>query len=97
MKANEAPEKIYIQPNAHDGWLEINPNSDMFVEYVRKDVVIEKACEYLMDYEFHDSLTIADRRKRVEDFKKYMEDSKVWKKNRRTLHHRNLIPLHHLN
>ena len=43
----KTPEKIYIQPNAHDGWFEINPNSDIFVEYVRKDAFIEKAEKYL--------------------------------------------------
>lgn len=43
----KTPEKIYIQPNAHDGWFEINPNSDIFVEYVRKDAFIEKTEKYL--------------------------------------------------
>lgn len=42
-------------------------------EYVHKDAFIEKVCEYLMEYEFNDSPTIADRRKHVEDFEKYME------------------------
>ena len=42
------------------------------VEYIRTDIFIEKAAEYLMEYEFNDSPTIADRRKRVEDFKKYI-------------------------
>jgi len=41
------PEKIYIQPNTHDGWFEIKPNSDMFVEYVCKDVFIKNAEKYL--------------------------------------------------
>lgn len=41
MKVN-APEKIYIQPNAHDEWFESNPNSDIFVEYTRTDVFIDK-------------------------------------------------------
>lgn len=49
---------------------------DVAIEAVEKanKAFIEKACEYLMEYEFNDSPTIADRRKRVEDFKKYMED-----------------------
>lgn len=34
----KAPDKIYIQPNAHDGWFEYN-SSDLLVEYIRKDVV----------------------------------------------------------
>jgi len=41
------PEKIYIQPNTHDGWFEIKPNSDMFVEYVCKDAFIKNAEKYL--------------------------------------------------
>ena len=44
--------------------------------YVREDAFIEKAAEYLMDYEFSDSPTIADRRKRVEEFKKAMKEEK---------------------
>lgn len=46
MNSN-APEKIYIQPNAHDGWFEGKPNSDIFVEYVRKDAFIEKVINFL--------------------------------------------------
>ena len=37
-----------------------------------QDAFIEKACEYLMEYEFNDSPTIVDRMKRVETFKIYM-------------------------
>ena len=81
MKANEAennkrkaPDKIYacfgvfglIQAT------EIRATSKD-IEYIRKDVLIEKACEYLMEYEFNDSPTIADRRKRVDKFIKYMK------------------------
>ena len=77
MKANEAPEKIYIHPDIGGReflrpWLH-RPANNESVEYVRKDAFIDKACEYLMEYEFNDRPTIADRRKRVEDFKKYME------------------------
>lgn len=38
----EAPDKIYIQPNAHDGWFEGNKPNDNFVEYIRKDALLEK-------------------------------------------------------
>jgi hypothetical protein len=41
-----------------------------------QDAFIEKAAEYLMDYEFNDSPTIADRKKRVEEFKKAMKGEK---------------------
>ena len=55
----KAPEKIYIQPNAHDGWFEINANSDIFVEYVRKDVFIEKAEKYLTEKFINDVSVLA--------------------------------------
>ena len=70
MKANEAPEKLYLLPN---GLISYCRGTDEDVEYTRTDAFIEKAEEYLMDYEFNDSPTIADRRKRVDEFKKYME------------------------
>ena len=51
MKVNKAPEKIHIQPNAHDRWFEGNiPNglpNGLFVEYTRTDAFIEKACDYI--------------------------------------------------
>jgi hypothetical protein len=74
MKAN-APEKIYVHRTVHLCLLaasEINITGDD-IEYTRTDAFIEKACEYLMKYEFNDSPTIADRRKRVDEFRKYME------------------------
>lgn len=37
------PDKIYIQPNAHDRWFEGNKPNDNFVEYIRKDALIEWA------------------------------------------------------
>ena len=74
MKAN-APEKLYLSKNIYSTYIYQvpDPDDDTAVEYVRKDAFIEKVCEYLMEYEFNDSPTIADRRKRVENFKKYME------------------------
>lgn len=33
-----APEKIYIQPDAHDRWFEGDKPNDKFVEYIRKDI-----------------------------------------------------------
>ena len=76
----KAPEKIYIQPNAHDGWFEINPNSDIFVEYVRKDAFIEKTCDFIKEnidhyigHYLNDDDTYLDV-SFIEDFKKYMEE-----------------------
>ncbi len=37
MKANEAPEKIYIQPNARDGWFVTNNLNASLIEYTRTD------------------------------------------------------------
>lgn len=69
----KAPEKIYINSNLENRiWL-MGKGDSSFIEYIRTDSFIEKACEYLMEYEFNDSLTIADRRKRVDKFRKYME------------------------
>ena len=75
MKAKEAPEKLYFGEVDKGGVLDIYSikESDEEIEYTRTDAFIEKACEYLMDYEFNDSPTIADRRKRVDEFRKYME------------------------
>jgi hypothetical protein len=70
MKRNEVPEKLYLLPN---GLISYCRTSDEDVEYTRTDAFIEKACEYLMEYEFNDSPTIADRRKRVDEFRKYIE------------------------
>ena len=75
MKAN-VPEKIYVHVRAnkelgttwHGTWIGVHD-----IEYIRADAFIEKACDYLMEYEFNDSPTIADRRKRVDEFRKYME------------------------
>ena len=91
MKANEAPEKIYLEKIYPDNGvlpngLNYNQSSND-IEYVRKDVFIEKVCEY-----FHrgleDTKVIDDYRnilvrgiqasytsveEFIEDFKKYME------------------------
>ena len=81
MKANKAPEKIYLEAIYPDNG--VLPNglnytpSPTDIEYTRTDAFIEKEAEYLMEYEFNDSPTIADRRKRVDEFRKYMEGEKV--------------------
>lgn len=58
MKANDAPEKIHILPNAHDRWFEGDiPNglpNGLFVEYVRTDAFIEKVYNWLKNYTFVD-------------------------------------------
>ena len=44
------PDKIYIQPNAHDGWFEGEKPSGIFEEYIRKDTLLEWAKEKANDY-----------------------------------------------
>lgn len=81
MKANEAPKSKFVYPDKlyartnNNITIDISyaPQTLEAVEYTRTDAFIEKACKYLMDYEFNDSPTIADRRKRVDEFRKYME------------------------
>ena len=50
MKANGAPEKIYLRHNHKGdigaGWL-IFPLTNNDIEYTRTDAFIEKACEWL--------------------------------------------------
>jgi len=67
----KAPEKIYLTQLMLFAAPTIS-NSDKDIEYIRTDAFIEKAAKYLMDYEFNDSPTIADRKKRVEEFKNAM-------------------------
>lgn len=72
MKAN-APEKIYIQPNAHDGWFESNPHNNIFVEYIRTDAFIEKACEFWKDHLVGYDICEDDIERSIESFKLAMK------------------------
>lgn len=79
MKANEAPEKLYLHPTAKGkvgaSWLTF-PLTNEDIEYVRKDAFIEKVCKFLDDRIKHDSIDYPMATKHlIEDFKKYMEDS----------------------
>ena len=47
------PDKIYVQPNAHDRWFEGNAPNELFKEYIRKDALLEWAKE-----KQYESLTI---------------------------------------
>ena len=81
MKADEAPKSKFVYPDKlyartnNNITLDISyaPQTLEAVEYIRTDAFIEKACDYLMEYEFNDSPTIADRRKRVDEFVNYMK------------------------
>lgn len=71
MKAN-APENIYIQPDAQDGWFMVNNLNNTLVKYTRTDAFIEKAERYIR--------SVADGLDRdddveafISDFRKYMK------------------------
>lgn len=74
----KAPEKIHVQPNAHDRWFEGKiPNglpNGLFVEYTRTDSVIDwlknKAENYIVDTPL---CSYFDYKRAVEDFKDYMK------------------------
>ena len=83
MKANEAPEKIYIHPDIGGReflrpWLH-RPANNESVEYTRTDAFIEKACgsiKHLLsgyvirNFNFGDSYEMDTL---IEDFVKYMK------------------------
>lgn len=74
MKANEAPENIYIQPDAQDGWFMVNNLNNTLVEYTRTDAFIEKACEWLeQTLSPYIPYCNIDIDLAIEDFKKYMK------------------------
>lgn len=67
MKANELPEKIYIDNLNHDFWYRTkNSNS---IEYTRTEAFIEKACEWLEN----NLQGIVGGSIYIEDFRKYMK------------------------
>ena len=78
----KTPKKIYIQPNAHNGWFEVNLNSYMFVEYTRTDTFIEKVINFL-NYKLDDVVATrvsgtviphhVAKQELIEDFRNYME------------------------
>ena len=76
MKANEAPEKLYLLPN---GFISYFRNTDEDIEYTRTNTFIEKACEYLREHidrqlTIYHEQTWKKRDEFIEDFKKTMED-----------------------
>ena len=86
MKANEAPEKLYLDTtdNPDNVWLRAfrppfnKPPFNTGIEYTRTDAFIEKACEFLKSYrqDTCDGLgyiagIVNDET--IEDFKKYMK------------------------
>ena len=78
MKANEAPERVYISliPSISGGYLYTTVNKDFpnAVEYTRTDGFVEKACEWL---EQNVKIILCgdkiDTDNFIDDFRKYME------------------------
>ena len=68
MKANEAPEKIYIPTILAANT--VRYKEDGSIEYVRYDAFIEKACEWLEN----NLQGIVGGSIYIEDFRKYMEE-----------------------
>ena len=88
MKANEAPEKLCLHPTAKGNvgasWLTF-PLTNEDIEYIRKDAFIEKACSWLRTHSEADYFELIpyanycgagnlNKKKMIEDFKKYMEE-----------------------
>lgn len=78
MKANEAQKKIWLGKYTQNLMLS-DPNSNTYVEYVRKDTFVDKACEWLsnvsiedMTYKYNNFDTSEGWYKFIEDFRKYM-------------------------
>lgn len=82
MKANEAPENIYLLPDERNPnglsicWYEA-PYRTGATEYIRKNAFIDKAEEYLYKQLNEGNMECGDIETFIEDFRKYMEGEKV--------------------
>ncbi len=77
MKINEAlvPEKVYINSNIENRTWLIGKGDTSFIEYIRKDAFIKKACEFLEDRIAHDSIDYPMAiHWLIDDFRKYMRE-----------------------
>ena len=78
MKANEAPEKIYISPNSEESTYYVSNQYNRLIEYTRADAFIKKAIDWLEDNAIEYWGTEAvDNGMMIEDFKKYMKGEEV--------------------
>ena len=89
MKANEAPEKLYLERilcsnEVYETWKSEKTISDD-IEYTRTDAFIEKACEWLRTHSEDDYFELIqdanycgagniNKKRMIEDFRKYMEE-----------------------
>ena len=81
MKANEAPEKIYLYPYSTDGIYEVETKPlEGTIEYTRTDAFMKKAENFLemLGYGFTiiDNITHKnyDEEQLIADFRNYMEE-----------------------
>lgn len=84
MKANEAPEKVYLHLTTGNRILsgkyyESKPakirHDDKIIEYTRTDVFVEKTCEYIKEHLFdYWSQSVTNENKFIEKFREYMEE-----------------------
>ena len=68
MKANEAPEKLYISTNSLDDTYYISDQYKRFIEYTRTDSFIEKAVKYIANH-----FLVPGMNNEIEDFINYMK------------------------
>lgn len=82
MKANNAPDKLYLSKIIYSTFLYQvpDPDDETAVEYRRADAFIEKACEFIKDHHHEFSFWNTEEyelgfstQKIIEDFKNYME------------------------
>ena len=66
MKANEAPEKIYVHEASAP---ELTEKLPYHLEYIRKDAFMKKACEWLKN----NLQGVVGGNIYIDDFRKYME------------------------
>ena len=79
MKANEAPEKIYV--SQHSGLHFYKKSNEDDIEYTRTDAFIDKACKWLKESVTnnpeHNRIIskkgVITMGKLIEDFRKYMK------------------------
>lgn len=76
MKANVAPEKLYLHPTANGkvaaSWLTF-PLTDEDIEYIRTDVFIEKASEWIYETLRNTDFYENEIELMINDFKKSMK------------------------
>ena len=82
MKANEAPERIWIDNLDEGFWFE-SPSGNKSIEYTRTDAFIEKACAWIRTHSEADYFELIpdanycgagnlNKKRMIEDFKKYI-------------------------